>query len=148
SDAPAVRIERIRAVSPLRRLMSALQDEFHGGGEAFPFVHLVAECATSLPCDGVVPRATVVLGVLPIALDVAAKLEALERWIERALIDVEASARDLSDAEADPPAVHRLERECLEDQQVDATPEDVGFGGMSCRHGSSLEDESSIQQVS
>src|SRR4051812_29031991 len=120
SEALSARIERARAASPLNTLMSALQDQRHRRGEALPLVDLFTERSAALPRDGVVARASVVLGVLPVALDVAAMFEPLERGIERALVDLQPAARDLLDAEPNSPAVHRFQGERFQDQQVDA----------------------------
>jgi hypothetical protein len=46
-------------------------------------------------------------------------LEAMERWIECARTHLEDIARDLLDSKRDAPAMHRLERECLQDQQIE-----------------------------
>src|SRR5262245_21887965 len=99
-----------------------------------PLVDFLAEDAASLPRDAVVARASIVLRHPPLALDVAAMLEALEGGVERALVDVEALAGELVDAEADPPAMHRIEREGLEDEEVDAAAKGVGFLRVA-RHG-------------
>jgi hypothetical protein len=50
----------------------------------------------------------------------------LQGGVERSLIDVEDAARELLDALADPPTVHRCESECLEDEEVECAAEDVG----------------------
>src|SRR5437867_4032954 len=146
SAARDAKSERARADSPLSKLISALQDQRHGGGEALPFVDLVAERPASLTRNRVVTRAAIVLGRLPVARDVAAVLEALECRIERTLIDVEAALRDLLNPEADSPAVHGREGQRLENQQIDAAAERIRLRGAAGRHerASSLEDEKSI----
>ena len=68
-----------------------------------------------------------------VAVDPTALLQALERGIERPLIHVEDAARELLNARADSPAVHRLEGERLEDEKVERAPKDVGLFG--CGHG-------------
>jgi hypothetical protein len=115
--------------------MSAVEDELDRLGEALPLVDLEAERAAALPGDGVVASAAVVLGGLPVALDVAFVLEALEGGVEGALVDVEASFGKLLDAFAESPAVHGLEGEGLEDQEVDGAAEGIGLGGVAGRHG-------------
>jgi hypothetical protein len=53
----------------------------------------------------------------------------MQRWVERALVDLQHVARDLLNALRDSPAMHGLERERLEDQHVQRALEDVvGFG--------------------
>src|SRR4029079_10532104 len=96
SDFRAASMERRRARSPLRWLMSVLltvEDEGHRFREAVPFLDLFAEGFAAGFGERVVACAPVVLGGLPVALDPATMLEALERRVERALIDVEASFR-------------------------------------------------------
>src|SRR5690242_12599542 len=127
SEARDAKRERARAASPLSKLISALQNEVHRIGEALPFVDLLAECLPPLTRDAVVACTPVVLGGLPIALDVAAVLETLQRRIERTLIDLEAAVRDLLNAKTDAPPMHGCERHRLEDEEVDAPPKGVGF---------------------
>src|SRR5690349_3722879 len=127
SEARDAKRERARAASPLSKLISALQNEIHRVGEALPFVDLFAEYLPPLPRDAVVASAPVVLGGLPRAVDVATVLEALERWVKRALIDLQPTARDLLNAKTDAPPMHGCERQGLEDEQVDAPPKGVGF---------------------
>src|SRR5688572_24724374 len=98
------------ADNPLSRLISAFQHELDRLGEALPLVDLEAERAPSLSSDGIVACAAVVLGGLPVALDVALVLEALEGGVEGALVHIEPPLGELLDAFTEAPAVHRLER--------------------------------------
>jgi hypothetical protein len=50
----------------------------------------------------------------------------LQGGVERSLIHVEDAARELLDALADPPTVHRCEGEGLEDEEVECAPENIG----------------------
>src|SRR5688500_10632272 len=90
--------------------------ELHGADEAAPALELGAERATSGRGEGVVLRAAVVLGDVPVARDPALFLEALEGGVERALAHLERIARELLDSLGDSPAVHRLERERAKDE--------------------------------
>src|SRR4029079_11442317 len=140
SEVCAPATERVRASSPLNQLITdllTLENECHGCREALPFVDFLAERTTPELCEAVVARAPVVLAGLPLALDPAAVLESLQGGIERALIDVESSVRDLLDAESDAPSVHGLEGERLEDEEVDTAAECVGLLGVWC-HGAAL----------
>ena len=65
-------------------------------------------------------------GRLPFALDVALFLEAVEGGLERALSDFQRVARELLDALADAPAMHRGEREGFQDEEVEGSLEDIG----------------------
>src|SRR6185503_1513758 len=105
---------------PLQAAHLPLNDQADDLRKALPLFELIAKLAATAGGDRVVARAAVVLGRPPDALDVAAMLEALERRIERSLIDVETSARHLLNPDADAPAVHRLERQRLEDKEIDA----------------------------
>ena len=58
-------------------------------------------------------------GLAPLRDNPALVLEPMERWIECAGAHLEHIARDLLDAKRDAPAMHRLERECLQDQQIE-----------------------------
>ena len=115
-----------------------LEDERHGFGEPFPLVDFFAECFATELGERVVACAPIVFGGLPIALDPAAVLESLERRIERALIDVEASVGDLLDAKSDAPPVHGFEGEGFQDEEVDAAAEGVGLLGVARGHVAAL----------
>jgi hypothetical protein len=106
-----------------------LDDEADRLGETLPLVDFMAELAAPSGGDGVVAGAAVVLGRPPGAFDVTAMLEPLKRRVERSLIDVEASSGHLLNAGANAPAVHRLERQGLEDQEIDAAAQRIRFGG-------------------
>src|SRR5262245_15262793 len=67
----------------------------------------------------VVLGAAVVVGGAPLRLDPAAALEAMERRVQRALLDVEGRAGDLVEAFRDSPAVLRLEGHGLQDEEVE-----------------------------
>src|SRR6185436_5862638 len=97
-----------------------LDDQADGLGEPLPLVELTGELAAPSGGDRVIAGAAVVLGRPPGAVDVTAVLEPLERRVERSLIDVEAPLGHLLDPGADAPAVHGLERQRLEDEEVDA----------------------------
>jgi hypothetical protein len=54
-------------------------------------------------------------------------LEAIERGVQRALLDVERAARDLLDAREHGVAVQLAQRDGLEDQQVERARQEVGL---------------------
>src|SRR4030095_8012308 len=85
-------------------------------------------------------RPALVLGLAPLARDEALVLEAIQRRIERALLDAEALLRDLLDAEQDAVAVERAERNGLEDQHVERPLQQ--FGWLAHRRFSSTDYES------
>src|SRR6476620_8506767 len=90
------------------------EDGFDGGHVSPPRLGFRAERAPALRGQPVVLGAPVVVARAPFAVDPALLLEPLERRVERALVDVEDALRELLDALADPPTVHRLEVERLE----------------------------------
>src|SRR5215204_604737 len=82
-------------------------------------------------------RAPIVVGPPPLTRDEPFLLKALQGGVERALVHIEHAFRDLLDAQADAPAVHRREGERLENEQVERAPERVRL--RACGHGSSGE---------
>src|SRR5687768_505143 len=101
------------------------EHRLEAGGEAAPALQLRAEGAAAGGGDLVVAGAPVVVARAPRAGDQAVLLEALERRVEGALVHLQHAVGDLLDALADPPAVHGLERERLQDEQVERAAEDV-----------------------
>jgi hypothetical protein len=53
-------------------------------------------------------------------------LEAIERRVEGALLDLQGAARELLDTEQDAVAMHVAERYGLHDEQVEGAGEEVG----------------------
>src|ERR1041384_7782480 len=84
------------------------QEELNGIGVALPGADFAGELFASGGGEGVELGAAVVLGRAPLGVEQAAILEAVQRGVEGALVDLEDAARDLLDALADPPAVHGL----------------------------------------
>jgi hypothetical protein len=103
------------------------EDGFEAGGEAAPVLELRAERATPGGGQAVVARPPIVVGGAPLARDQPLLLQPLERGVEGALVDLEHPVGDLLHALADAPAVHRLERERLEDEQVERATEGVAL---------------------
>jgi len=52
--------------------------------------------------------------------------QALQRRVQRSLLDLEDVIRELTDPLRDRPAVQRLERDGLEDQQIDGALNEIG----------------------
>src|SRR5687767_9128679 len=99
SGGPENELDRLRVLAPALRLAAQLT---------------LAECG-----EPIVPCAAIVLGNAPVVRHPAAVLEPDERGIDRALTDVERVAGHLLDAKRDPPAMHGLEGERLEHEQVE-----------------------------
>src|SRR5262249_25267715 len=61
----------------------------------------------------------VVVGDVPLGLDPAAALEAMQRRVQRALLHLERVVGNLLDAFGNRPAVLRLERDGFQDQEIE-----------------------------
>src|SRR5687768_9936397 len=120
-----------RLVQLFARFMASRrpQDELDHVHVAPPLLRLRAEGPAPGARELVVLRPPPVLGGAPLALDPPLLLEPLEGRVERALADVQRVARELLDPLRDGPPVHGLERQRLEDQQVQRAADDVGLGG-------------------
>ena len=106
-----------------------------GRGHAFP----AAGFDRQLPAPGggepVVLGPPAQLRDSPFGFDPALMLEAMERRVKRALVDLQDILRDLLDAFGDRPAMQRLGLQRPEDEQVEGTRKQVGNGVSSswCR---------------
>jgi len=67
----------------------------------------------------------VVLRLLPLGLDPALLLELEEGRVERPFAHLKDVARERPQAQADGPAVHRLERQDLQEQEVEGALDEV-----------------------
>src|SRR5262245_22606133 len=104
--------------------LGGLQDELDSLDIPTPACGLGADSAPTRGGQPVVLGAPVVLRRAPFTLDPPLLLEPLEGGIERALIGIEHAPRQLLDALPDSPAVHGLEGQGLEDEEVEGTAED------------------------
>ena len=98
------------------------------GGAARPLRRLVLELPLAGARERVEPRAARVLRGAPLGVEPAGALQPLERGEQRPGVDLEDAARDLLDAPRDAEAVHRLQAQRLEDEQVERALDDVGRG--------------------
>src|SRR5262249_48802728 len=96
------------------------------GRESPPVGGFPLELLSSRPRERVELRAPVVLGRLPLRLDPALLLELVQCGIERAVADLKHLAGHLLQALADRPAVERLQREDLQQEQVECSLYEVG----------------------
>src|SRR5688500_5443254 len=103
------------------------EDVFDGDHVTSPRLGLRAECAPALRGEPVILGAAVVVARAPLAVDPFLELEALQGGVQRALVHVEHTPGHLLNALADPPAVHRLERQRFEHQQIERTAKHVGW---------------------
>src|SRR5690606_19303502 len=113
--------ERNRASRPCMSylLWSGAQRHRDGLGQAVPARHLIAQTLPPRRGQSVVLRPSVVLAHSPLALDASPVLEAVERRVERALLDLESATRDLLDTEQHAIPVQLAEGEGLQDQEVE-----------------------------
>src|SRR3954470_3978576 len=98
----------------------------HGTRGPLPVGDLGLELLLSFARDEVVARAAVVLARAPLGTNPSPAQHALECGIEGPLIHVEDLARDLPQAQREPPAVHRLGGEQLERQHLESPLKDLG----------------------
>src|SRR5688572_22392354 len=114
-----------------RRLSRRAHDQLDHVHVLSPARGLLAEPAAASSRELVVLRGAILIGRLPLALDPPLLLPPLQRRIEGSLPDLERILRELFEPLGYPPAVHRRERKCLEDQQVQGSADDVLGGGMT-----------------
>src|SRR3954468_3330281 len=110
--------------------MSGLLEADHLGnraGQAIPAGGLVLELPASSAGERIELGAPVVLGRLPLVLDRALVLQLVQRGIERSIGDLKTVARGLPQPQPDGPAVQRLERQNLEQQQVQRALDEIGW---------------------
>src|SRR5205814_414739 len=100
-------------------------DARDGGRQELPVRRLGFELLPARTGERVELRPPVVLRLLPLRGDPAFLLELVERGVEGAFADLKHLARDGLQATTDRPAVERLERENLENQQVEGALNEV-----------------------
>ena len=81
---------------------------------------LFGELLSSRPGELVDPGSAIVLRATPFRFDPAAAFQAVQRGIERALRDSEGRFGDLVQSLRNGPAVHGLEGQGLEDQEIES----------------------------
>src|SRR5688500_7835140 len=96
-------------------------------GEFLPALDFPAEGTPAGGRQPVVARLPVVVAHIPFTGNHAVLLETLERGIERALIHRELAVGHLLHALTDAPAVHRRERERLQDEEIERSPQGIDW---------------------
>src|SRR5262249_9811461 len=91
-----------------------------------PLRHLALERAPAEPRQRVIFRAPSELAGLPLGFDPALLFQLVQRGVERAVADLEDIARHLQEPLADRPSMQRLEREDLQQQEVERALNQVG----------------------
>src|SRR6478609_11133023 len=103
---------QIRTASYILRLRAknSRDDVSH----AIPLLGFGLETSAACGSELVIFGTAVVLAVAPLAGNHALMLEAIERWVQRTLLNYEFLARDLLDAKQHSVAMQRAERNCLQ----------------------------------
>jgi hypothetical protein len=96
-------------------------DESDRGGESVPVFQLARELFAAGGSERVELCLASRVGHARLRLEPALLLEAMERWIQRALRDLQDIAAHLLDALRDCPPVLRLERDGLQNEQVEGS---------------------------
>src|SRR6185437_8801852 len=103
-----------------------VEEACHRGRAALPVGRLHLELLPAGAREPIVSGPARVFGLPPLGVEPAGAFESLEGGEQGAGIDPEHPARDLLDAAADAVAVHRLETQRLEDEQVERALDDIG----------------------
>src|SRR6476620_5227121 len=107
-------------------LSGSLEQQADGRRQPLPRVELAFELLPPIAGQAVDLGGASTLGLLPLRRDPSLVLEAVQRGIERSLSHRELLAGEGLDALGDRPAVQRLARDRLEDEQVEGALEQVG----------------------
>src|SRR6267142_2139854 len=95
---------------------ACLQNPLHGKRELLPTRGLAVQTATTCRRQCVDSGAAVVLRRSHLGFDVAAQLQPMERWVQRALARIQPVTRNLPDTVGDTPAVVGAKCEDLQDE--------------------------------
>src|SRR5215468_3168996 len=93
----------------------------HRVDELLPSRGLLAQSLASCGGQAVELGAAIVFGRAPFGVEQSLHLQAVQRWIERALFDIERAVGDLPDAQQHAVTVKRSERDGFEDQQIEGS---------------------------
>ena len=102
-------------------------DQVDAGRQPLPLRQLGLDLLPAGPRQRVEPGPAVGLGGAPLRRDPALMLEPVQRRIERPLLDAQQLVGNLLDALGDRPAVHRLERDGAQDQEIEGALDEVGL---------------------
>src|SRR5687768_12102401 len=106
------------------------EDETDCADEAVPGGELLTQGASSGGGEPIILCAPAVLGNAPLRVDPAALLQPDQRRVDGALAYLQRILRELLDAVGESPSVHRRQRECLEDEQVERALQDLFISGL------------------
>src|SRR5688500_7706768 len=102
-------------------LLGGAEGAVHGADDLVPPRRLFGELRAARRRQPVVARAAVVLRRPPEGGDPAAILEAMERRVERSVLDLQHVFGSLRDGVSDGVAVRRPDRQRLEDEEIERT---------------------------
>src|SRR5260370_22436457 len=101
------------------RPISCPYDSRYGRGQANPVLSFIHKLPVAEFGKRVILGLAVILRGLPGSRDPALIFQPVQRWVKRSLIDLEHVFGNLLDALRDAPAMHRLQFQRLEDQQIE-----------------------------
>ena len=107
------------------RSSGPFQYQSHCGREAIPAGELALQLLAALARQRVELRAPAKVRLLPVGDDPALVLEAVERRVERSLLDRQHLVGELLDALGDRPTMKRVARDGLEDEEVERPLEQI-----------------------
>ena len=127
AQAPSSRTAVALSVRTKRQTSCGVADSERAIASATRFQLTVSslESTTSDGGEAVVLRFAIVLGGAPVAVDQSLMLEAIQRGIERALLNEQCAAGDLLDAKEHAVAVQLAERDRLQNEEVEGAGEDT-----------------------
>ena len=96
-----------------------------GGGQPVPALELALELLPALARQGIELRAPAKVGFFPVGGDPSLVLEAMESRVERTLLNREHLAGQFLNAFRDRPAVQRIARDGLEDEEVEGSLQEI-----------------------
>src|SRR5512146_2318591 len=103
----------------------------HGGNgryQPIPALGFVAQAFYAFAREPVILGAALILGDAPLGGEQIPFFQAVEGGIERALLHQQSAGRNLLDAQKHPIAVQRAERDSFQDEQVESSGKQFGFG--------------------
>src|SRR5690606_41731269 len=101
------------------------EDMRDGLRQPVPVLGFLAESFPAEPRERVEFGSAIVLGLAPLRADPAPLLELVQRRIQRSVADLKHVARKHLEPPTDRPAVHRLESEHLQNQQIERSLDEI-----------------------
>ena len=130
--APEERAQPEEEVAQHRAPLHAFDDLGDDRAQLAPGRDLTVQTCASAFGQLVVLRAPVVVRRAPRGLDPSSALEPMERGIQGALANIQCGAGDLMQALRDGPSVSRLERQRLENQEIECSLRKIELVRVTC----------------